>query len=83
MRKNKTISPEIQKISDLLQLMASCDEKTLTAAIAMLPDCMNNGTMVVLAASTRVIAERFKDTKKALEMMETMVAEHLKAMSEK
>lgn len=70
MEKKDKLNPnqdQSEVIDRAIQAMRACEPNTLAAALAMLPDYMEQGASVVLSAAARIIAERFQDTQAALE----------------
>lgn len=70
-------------IEKAIKAMAQCDMYTLTAALALLPEYMNDGEGVVIGAAARVIAERFSDTSAALERFGEIVRMNKSVMEER
>lgn len=61
--------------------MALCDKTTLTAALAMLPDFMEDGASTVIGAAARIFAERFsEDLDKNLGRFREIIEENIKQM---
>ena len=48
-----------QALTKLINYMQACDDVTLSAAFAMLPDLRPNGSAILIAATARVVAENF------------------------
>lgn len=50
----------IERLEDLIQDLSKYSGQEIAAAIAMLPDYLNDGLMVVAGAAARVFAEHFQ-----------------------
>lgn len=61
MENQKQHVEQTEKITNVIRAMSVCDEITLTAALAMLPEYMEKGTSVVFGAAARIFAENFNE----------------------
>lgn len=71
-----TEAEKADAVDKAVQALWGCDSLTLSAALSMLPDYMDEGASVVLSAAARILAERFKDLPKALEQFGKLVREN-------
>ena len=79
----KETDNKLDNLSAAVQAMSRCDPLTLAAALALLPDYMEQGTEVLIAATARVIAERVKDPKEATAYLEEAIRKNLEQISER
>lgn len=63
-------------LETLVKAMAACSPEELCAAIAMLPDYLPSGEIVVLTAAARVIVDGYteKDEKTVLSQLKDIIA---------
>ena len=82
MEQNKA-NNNLDALQKVLESIRDCDSQTLSAALAMLPDIRQDGDAVIIAAATRVIAERFQDnTEHVLTTFCKLVKEHKRVIAE-
>lgn len=74
---------QLQQIRRAIREMARCDAMTLSAALSMLPDWSDGGTVAVLSAAAHILAERFEDKERALEQFRTLVLRTQQAIDER
>lgn len=72
----------IEQISKTIQEMSRCDSTTLAAALAMLPDYMEDGTKAVLGAAARIFAERFTgNLNESMSHFRSVIEENIKEIN--
>lgn len=52
---------QIKQIEKAIKAMSGCTPIALTSALSILPDYMEGGVSIVLAAAAHIIAERYSD----------------------
>lgn len=75
---------QIKQIEKAVKAMSGCTPLALSTALSILPDYMEDGASIVLAAAAHIIAERYPD--RLDEFMEQFKAEtrkHISAAAEK
>lgn len=74
---------QIEKMERTVKEMAKCNPLTLSAAITMLPDYMEEGTEIVLSAASRIIAENYYNSvDESVQLFRKMVQQHIQQMKE-
>ena len=81
MEQNKA-NNNLEALRKVLESIKDCDSQTLSAALAMLPDIRQDGDAIIIAAATRVVAERFQDTEHVLTTFCKLVKEHKRVIAE-